>query len=230
MKRSNILYGLTFILAFCSIVYELILAQSLSAFLENTVLRYSVTIGLYLFSMGFGALAAEGRWVRHPVLTLLRIEISLTVIGGLAVVFLHGIDLLPVSRLLFGVCAHALIILIGILTGAEVPLLIAIINTERKNPENTVLGVNYAGAFLGTVVFAFIFYPYMGLMASSFCAGFLNAWAGLLLFTQRDRVAREAVKPYRVSLGIQAVLFIVIGSGLLFSERISDFFINRYIG
>lgn len=53
-------YIFTLVLAFCSIVYELLLGQSLSAFMGNTVLRYSVTIGLYLFSMGMGALFAEG--------------------------------------------------------------------------------------------------------------------------------------------------------------------------
>lgn len=230
MKRFNILYLLAFILAFCSIVYELILAQSLSAFLENTVLRYSVTIGLYMFSMGFGALAAEGRFVRHPVLTLLRIEIFLTVIGGLSVILLYGIDSLLVSRLLFSVCAHTLIIFIGILTGAEVPLLIALLNTEKGSLENTVLGVNYTGAFLGTIVFAFVFYPRLGLVSSSFCVAFLNAAAGLLLSTQRHRVDEERLKPFRVSLGIQAFLLFIIGAGLFCSQRISDFFVNRYIG
>ena len=42
------IYAITFVLAFCSIVYELLLGQTLSAFLGNTVLRYSVTIGLYM--------------------------------------------------------------------------------------------------------------------------------------------------------------------------------------
>ena len=46
-----IIYAITFILAFCSIVYELLLGQTLSAFLGNTVLRYSVTIGLYMMSL-----------------------------------------------------------------------------------------------------------------------------------------------------------------------------------
>ena len=62
-SNLSLIYFLTFILAFCSIVYELLLAQSLTAFLENTVLRYSITIGLYMFSMGYGALIAEKKLV-----------------------------------------------------------------------------------------------------------------------------------------------------------------------
>ena len=60
-------YPFTFVLAFCSIVYELLLGQSLSAFLGNTVLRYSVTIGLYMLSMGIGSLLAEGKIGRAHV-------------------------------------------------------------------------------------------------------------------------------------------------------------------
>ena len=75
-------YLVTFVLAFCSIVYELLLGQTLSAFLGNTVLRYSVTIGLYMMSLGIGSMIAEGRLVKRPVTGLLRIEILLTVVGG----------------------------------------------------------------------------------------------------------------------------------------------------
>ena len=69
-----ITYAITFILAFCSIVYELLLGQTLSAFLGNTVLRYSVTIGLYMMSLGIGSMIAEGRFVERPVTSLLRVE------------------------------------------------------------------------------------------------------------------------------------------------------------
>ena len=68
------LYGLTFLLAFCSIVYELLLGQALAAFLGNTVLRYSVTIGLFLLAKGIGAWLAEGRVARHPITSLLTLR------------------------------------------------------------------------------------------------------------------------------------------------------------
>ena len=71
------IYTITFILAFCSMAYELLLGQSLSAFMGNTVLRYSVTIGLYMLSMGIGSLMAEGRIVKHPVTSLLKLRVPL---------------------------------------------------------------------------------------------------------------------------------------------------------
>jgi len=229
MKRFNILYLITIILAFCSIVYELVLAQSLSAFLENTVLRYSVTIGLYMFSMGIGALAAEGRLVKHPVLSLLRIEIFLTVIGGFAVVFLHAVDMFGFSRLVFSFFAHTLIIVIGILTGFEIPLLIEIRKREQQEPENSVLTMDYFGAFLGTIAFAFLFYPKMGLVPSAFSVGLLNAVAGILLISQKDKIMPEKMTSFYSLLYIQAVILAIIGICLIFSPEINDYFISQYL-
>lgn len=95
------IYALAFLLAFCSIIYELLLGQSLSAFLGNTVLRYSVTIGLYMLSMGIGALLAEGRFVKHAVTTLLKVEVLLTVCGGFSVIFLLLVDSAGVPDVVF---------------------------------------------------------------------------------------------------------------------------------
>jgi len=227
MKRFNILYLITFILAFCSIAYELILAQSLAAFLENTVLRYSVTIGLYMFSMGFGALSAEGRLTRHPVLTLLQVEIGLTLIGGFSVIFLHIFDLLNMSRGVFIICAHGLIIFIGFLTGLEIPLLIEI---GQRKTENKVLAVDYLGAFLGTIVFAFILYPKVGLIPSAFLVGLFNAVAGLTLFWWNPEIEESKKGQYFNFLSVQTILFLIIGLCCLYADKINNYFINRYMG
>ena len=137
------IYVFTFLLGFCSIVYELLLGQSLSAFLGNTVLRYSVTIGLYMLSMGIGALLAEGRWVKHAVITLLRVEILLTVTGGFSVIFLLLMASVGMPDLLFSAMAHSLIVIIGVLTGFEIPLLIEMRAQEKEHTEQVVLGVGY---------------------------------------------------------------------------------------
>ena len=158
------IYALTFLLGFCSIVYELLLGQSLSAFLGNTVLRYSVTIGLYMLSMGIGALLAEGRWTRHAAATLLKVEILLTVTGGFSVIFLLVLNSIGIPDLLFSALAHLLIVLIGVLTGFEIPLLIELRGPELEGSERGVLGIDYLGAFCGTVAFAFVFYPLFGLI------------------------------------------------------------------
>ena len=103
------IYAFTFILAFCSIVYELLLGQTLSAFLGNTVLRYSVTIGLYMMSLGIGSMIAEGRFVRNPVTSLLLVEILLTLVGGSCVVLLFCVNAIGMPPLVLSIIAHSLI-------------------------------------------------------------------------------------------------------------------------
>ena len=224
------IYVFTFILAFCSIAYELLLGQSLSAFLGNTVLRYSVTIGLYMLSMGIGALLAEGRFVRRPVIALLKIELLLTVTGGFSVLVLLLLDSAGMPPLLFSMLAHTLILVIGILTGFEIPLLMEVKSLETGQAESNVLGVDYLGAFLGTVVFAFVFYPRLGLIPTSFFVASLNALVGVCLFTQASKVQHEHRREYRVLLAFQSVLLVVVVACMTGAGAINEFFLKQYFG
>ena len=214
-------YVATIVLAFCSIVYELLLGQTLSAFLGNTVLRYSVTIGLYMFSMGIGALFAEGKVIKNPLKSLLAVELGLTIIGGFCVVLMFATSYLSPPGLLFSFIAHSLIIIIGILTGFEIPLLIHVRNLEKAGSDNKVLGIDYLGAFLGTVVFAFFFYPTFGLVPTAFLIGALNGFVGLLLFIRAIKFNVGSVKHLFVAQLI--VFFLVVGC--LYNARE----INRYL-
>jgi spermidine synthase len=223
------IYILTFILAFCSMAYELLLGQSLSAFLGNTVLRYSVTIGLYMLSMGIGSLMAEGRFVKSPVTALLKIELLLTVTGGFSVIALLVIDSAGLPPLLFSALAHSLIIIIGIFTGFEIPLLMHLKNLETKQSESTVLGVDYLGAFFGTVVFAFVFYPIVGLIPTAFFVATLNAAVGVALLTQASKVQSHEHRQYRALIAVQSVLLIVLVACLSTASTINELFLRQYL-
>ncbi len=224
------IYAFTFLLAFCSIVYELLLGQSLSAFLGNTVLRYSVTIGLYMLSMGIGSLLAEGRMVKHVVTTLLKVEILLTITGGFSVILLLIMDSLGPPEIVFFLFAHLLIILIGILTGLEIPLLIELRNLEVEDSERSVLGVDYLGAFVGTVVFAFLFYPVVGLIPTAFMVALLNAFVGICLLTQWRKVREEQRRSTGTLLGVQVVLFAVLALLLRSADEVNELFLSIYLG
>lgn len=224
------IYVFTFLLGFCSIVYELLLGQSLSAFLGNTVLRYSVTIGLYMLSMGIGALMAEGRWVKRAAVTLLKIEILLTVVGGFSVIFLLILNSVGMPDLLFSVFAHLLIVLIGVLTGFEIPLLMELRGLEVEGSERAVLGVDYLGAFCGTVAFAFVFYPRFGLIPTAFFVALINALVGVCLYTQRYKVHEAGRRGYATLLGVQAVLFVVLAVLVQTADRVNELFLHYYLG
>lgn len=223
------IYLLMLILAFCSIVYELLLGQALSAFLGNTVLRYSVTIGLYMFSMGMGSLMAEGKLVKHSVTALLKIEILLTIFGGFSVILLMFFDVMDMSPVFFSVFAHALIMIIGVLTGFEIPLLMHLKRFESDHTESLVLGVSYLGAFIGTVVFAFVLYPRMGLIPTAFFVALLNAAVGVALLTQANKVQASESKQFRALIAVQSGLLFILIPCLLFSSSMNELFLTYYL-
>jgi S-adenosylmethionine/arginine decarboxylase-like enzyme len=86
LERNKLLslYFLTFFTAFCSIIYELLLAQTLATTMGDTLLRYNITIGLYIASMGMGALLYGKFNQKYQITNLIRIELLISLVGGLA--------------------------------------------------------------------------------------------------------------------------------------------------
>ena len=223
------IYSLTFVLAFCSIVYELLLGQALSAFLGNTVLRYSVTIGLYMMSLGIGSMIAEGRFVARPAVALLRVETLLTLFGGGSVVLLFFIDSTGATGITLSITAHLLIIIIGVLSGFEIPLLIALKNLDAEYRDNAIIGINYLGAFLGTMTFAFVLYPYVGLIPTAFIIALLNAAVGMLLILQKQHVSAADLPHFHGMLVIVSTLALVLVYYLIMANHISELVLQAYL-
>ncbi|MFC1976728.1 hypothetical protein ACFLWS_00440 [Chloroflexota bacterium] len=219
-------YAITFILAYCSIVYELVMAQSLSAFLGDTVLRYSTTIGLYLASMGIGAFLCRGRLVTDSAYSLVKIEILLAVVGGFSVVYLYLLDILSPFASMFFILSHLLIITIGILTGFEIPLLIEIRRREKEGELNSVLGITYIGALSGTIIFPILLLPTVGVLTIAFLTGSLNAVGGLLLLFKKNSEAR---RKFLFLLLANFTLGIILLVCVLFSQPIGTYFMGKYL-
>ena len=229
MPNQFFFYFIVFSLALSSICYELILAQSLSAFLENTILRYSVTIGLYMCSLGIGALFAGEKWTRQSVINLLKIEIGLTMIGGFSVALLFLTDAFDVGRMGFLMVSHLLIVAIGFLSGFEIPLLVRMAEFYKKSPVNQVLAINYAGAFCGTVLFAFYLYPHLGLLPAAFLIGIVNAVSGLCLYFEEKQVEAADLKVFYSILYLLVFLFLILSLCVIYGDSINSFFIHQYL-
>jgi spermidine synthase len=209
-------------------MYELILGQTLSAFLGNTVLRYSVTIGLYMLAMGFGAMFAEGKFVEKSKENFMKIELALTILGGLVVVIFFYLSYWIDATILFSIVAHSLIVVIGVLTGFEIPLLIEMTKDPSSKAEVKILGIDYIGAFVASIVFAFLFYPKLGLVSAAFITGILNALAGLLVFykmkAKNDR--RKIMRKLALFQGSLALILLIL---LLNSQLINNYLIEGYL-
>lgn len=190
--RRLLLLGLTLVVAFCSIVYELIYSEMLRVLFGGTVVRYSLTIGLFLFSLGVGAF-----WYRYLAdrpANFFRIEVALAVVGPLGLVamvlFNSAPDVrFPLKEPLVLTASHLPVVVVGVLSGLEIPFLSGLIDSEDES-FSEVLGVDYLGSLVGTVVYALVLYPNVGLVTSIFVLGLANAVAALLFAWEFDRSSR----------------------------------------
>ena len=180
-----------------------------------------------MFSMGIGAFLAGERVLAHPVRSLQLLEISLAILGSVSVPLVFFIDLIDAPVLLLSIVAHLLIIVIGILTGLEIPLLIEV-RSEVKNAASRILGVDYIGAFVGTVAFALWFYPKLGIFATAIFTASVNALVGLLLPFYVKRYP-DIVVSQRL-LVVQAIILVVLLIVFLNYSMIEEAGIELYIG
>jgi len=181
-KQLNI-FIITFFAAFCSIIYELLYSQLLSVLLGNTVLRYAMTIGLYLFSLGIGAFLFRLFPRKNLAISFWSIETLLALIGPLGVFFIiwlnsaaFDLGMLRYDRLVVMI-SHLPILVVGILAGIQIPFLAALAerDDERKNFFVEVLGIDYYFGLAGAVLFGLVFYPELGLIRTVLLVGAINA-------------------------------------------------------
>lgn len=235
--------GLTFVVAFCSIAYELVYSEFLTVFYGGTVLRYSITIGLYMFSLGVGAFLSPQ--LGDTESNFLRTEVYLAVAGPLGAGLIVAVNAFPAvtfpGKYELGLAiSHVPILVVGLLSGFEIPLLedlvadrdggvfgrlgslprrgaarvLGVLFTVEPSDNDAlseVLGVDYLGSLAGTVVYALVLYPDHGLVVSVLALGLLNALAAL---TFAAWTLSDATRLSRPSAGHWRVLVVV---GLLVS-------------
>lgn len=227
------LLAITFVIAACSILYELLIAQTIALLAGNTVVWYSITIGLYLGAMGMGArysrraLRDEDRWA-----SLFRVELSLAVAGASAPLLLHAAHIVSSYALEHGAYLASIvsffgpailsIVIVGLISGIELPLLIRIGNEESGgNVTNRILGTDYLGSLVGAVSFPLLLLPRLEVLGIAFAVATLNAIAAMLIVT---KTARH--RGFRAALALLAV--VVTLGGLAIREPMSQYFLRKY--
>ena len=234
-KRVSVIYLITFFVAFCSIVYELLMAQTLSLLTGNSVLRYSTTIGLYLASLGLGAFLCTDKRLVRSVETLWKAEILLSVVGGAAVVLLHFSHMLyaylmlnlhtNMGLILFFTFSYGVIAVIGILSGFELPLLIHLREQEEERTANLVLGVDYFASLAGAVIFALVLLPYLGVLRTGFVTAMLNVSVALVLLSYMRGINRKAFGLFSIC-NLSILLALVLS--LSFSSGVDQYLLRKY--
>ncbi|MFR9676339.1 polyamine aminopropyltransferase [Streptomyces sp. TR06-5] len=167
-----------FVCAACGLVYELELVALASYLIGDPVTQASIVLSVMVFAMGVGSLLAKHLRCRAAV-GFGAIEILLALIGGGSAMALHAsFAWFGVSRVVLVAFAMA----IGILIGAEMPLLMTLIQRIRRQDPGGALAdlfaADYVGALAGGLAFPFLLLPFFGQLTGALITGVVNALAG----------------------------------------------------
>lgn len=197
--------------------YELIISAVSSYLLGNSTLQYSITIGLYMAALGFGAFVS--RFIKKDLFSFfVLIEISIGIIGGLSSLLLFFANIYINN---YAVVMYIEIILIGTLAGAEIPIMTRIIESDENNLPVTLSSIfsfDYIGGLVGAIAFPLLLLPKLGYFSTSFLCGLLNIIAAILIIVR----FRENIKKRIVSLVITIILAFLMLVGMVFSNNITN--------
>ena len=240
--RHPKLVGLTFLLATCSILYELTIAHTMSMLAANTVVWYSITIGLYLVGMGVGALVA-GKLPKtfDRRRSLAGVELTLCALGAASVAILHfahmtyaynSLEDQPSSTMLFFGSAFVLTLLVGVLTGMELPLLIGWAKEEDIRAGTTngtpavslILGYDYFGSLVGALIFPLYLLTHFEMITIAFGVAFINLIAAIGLISTSFR--KSAISYAQAAIGLLAAA--VLANSCLKNSEIGQYFVQKY--
>lgn len=219
-QNVRVLLASIFVVALCSITYELIVGTLSSYLLGNSVLQFSVIIGLYMSAMGVGSYLS--RFIENDLLDrFLWVEIGVGVLGGTSSAALFGLfAYFPWFQYAIWVWTFA----VGVLVGLEIPLLTRHLRQydQLRIALANVLSWDYIGALGGSLIFPLVLLPNLGLLNTSATVGLLNlcvALGGVLFFRNELRHPRRllfASSAAAIGLGI---LMSVSGSYESFLDR-----------
>ncbi len=166
------------IIATSGLVYELIAGTVASYVLGDSVVQFSMVIGVYLFAMGVGSYASK-YIERRLLVRFVEIELAIAIVGGLSAPILFAVY---TSQGAFRPALFSIVGLVGLLVGLEIPLLIRILKgqLDLKELVARVLALDYVGALLASLLFPLVLLPKIGIQRSSIVFGILNALVALM--------------------------------------------------
>lgn len=196
------------------VIYELLIGGYSSYLLGDSITQFSLTIGLFMSSMGIGSWLTQ-RVEKDLEKRFVEVEIWLSAIGGPAVLILA---MAHIYTRIYSWVMFALIIALGCLIGFEIPLVTRIVRRygSLKAALANVLSFDYIGALFGSLLFPLVLLPELGFSRTAFAISFVNigvAFVNLWVFRKEIGSAgkRLAFASWLVAFGL--------GIGFLFSSQ-----------
>lgn len=132
-SRQTVLHIVTLVVALCSFAYELAYAELLTVMYGGTVTQYGLTIGLFFFSLGLGSYLAH-HLDDTKQSNFFRTELYIAFLapaGFLFIIWVNAAEVFAgVPTLVEGVAVRTPVILVGALSGLELPMLLLMIEQE----------------------------------------------------------------------------------------------------
>ena len=157
----------------CGIIYEYTLGVLGDNLMGSSHEQIFVIIGLMMFAMGIGA-ALQRHLIGNLIDKFLAFELLLGVVGGTSALAIYATFTWTAS---YHLVHYGFALTIGILIGLEIPLLIRINNEYSSNLRSNlseILAMDYIGALLGALVFAYVLLSRLSVPRISAVLGLVN--------------------------------------------------------
>ena len=206
-----------FVVASCGLAYELIAGALASYLLGDSILQFSTIIGAYLFAMGIGSHLSRYVPEQQTLDRFIEVELLVGLIGGASAALLFMVFAwlsMPFRTLLY-----ALVILVGILVGMEIPLVMRVLHRQQaefRELVSRVLTFDYLGALVVSLLFPLVLAPTLGLARTGFLFGLLNA---AIAFWTARRFAAELEHPGKQQRRALIVI-LLMAAGLFSGDRL----------
>jgi spermidine synthase len=212
--QAAVLLASILVVAACAILYQLLIGTASSFFLGDTVRQFSLTIGVFLSSIGLGSFLS--RFVTDRLLErFILVELLLGLFGAESVPLLFLAYAIDPDHYVFVMLAMT--VLIGSLIGLELPLLTRIFERRTASLRVTlanVMSIDYLGALAAALMFPFVLLPLLGVFRGALVVGIVNLTVGVVNLAVVRGILPRWVR-WKLGLVAAAVATVTIGQLIL---------------
>src|ERR1700722_5562980 len=197
--------------AACGIIYELALLTLSTSLNGGGIIATSLIVAGYIAALGAGALLVKPL-LHWAAIAFVAVEALLAIVGGLSAAVLYVMFSFVGGSLLMLALGTALI---GALVGAEVPLLMTLLQrgrtagaTDTGRMLANLNAADYLGALIGGLVWPFVLLPHLGMIRGAAATGVINLLAATVvsIFLLRRVVSTRQLITALGALGLAAAL------------------------